>query len=493
MMLKLSLTSKLIIPFLLLILLFLFNDFYLSKQLLVLSDHASKINSTLSSIPSSLQRIDHDLSDLIARLERNPYLQGDEELDVLLRKIEGNLSENLIILESLARPIEIKSQIRELRDLNTAYVSTSLEIIYFIKNKTAQVPSYATFVNKIKEVKQSLEQIHQHIEGIVTHEENALQQLEEQILFNTTWVSLVVLLFCFILTAYVYLQLKPLEEMRIWLQKWLKGEQQGGLPIKGSSELRDLSIVLNQMSALIEQRNQELSKKQEIALHQTRLATIGKLAAQITHELRNPLSSIGLNSELLMDEIEALGSSQQRESAELLLREIAKEVDRLKEITEAYLHFARLPRPELQLIDLNQILQDVADFCRADCAKANVDLALDLEEVHKKIKADPNQIRSALLNLIRNAKEALMSQNGGKILLKVRTFGDHAYIEVKDNGKGFSQEALDHCFEPFFSTKPQGTGLGLAMVQQIVEAQLGKIEIINQQGALIRLIFPSVS
>lgn len=497
---RLSLSSKLMIPFLGLILLIVLNDFYLSKQILILSRYANQNHSALSSIPPSLMRTQKEMLDLYQRLQRL-NANSQEDLEQVLSKIDGHLSENLIRLESLESTTAISNLLRLNRDLYTNYVGLSHELLYAIhhmkslghKASQDREIDWQPILKNLKFCEDQLLSLIQKLQNLVDQERQEIKEREDRLLFNSTWLSFGILLICLLFSYFVYAQLKPLRQMKLWVEGWLKGENHSDLAIKGSDELRELGLVLNEMSKTIQERTRDLAIKQQQALHQARLVTVGKLVAQITHELRNPLSSIGLNSELLMDEIEGLGNPQQIQDAKVLLGEIAKEIERLKEITEAYLHFARLPRPNFQMIDLNHLVQEVSDFVRAECQKVMVQIQLDLEQVSRKIRLDPNQIRSALLNVLRNAKESLIQKGGGRILVKVRSFGDYALIEIQDNGSGFSLEAIEHQFEPFFSTKPQGTGLGLAMVQQIMMAHQGKIEISNQSihlGAIVKLSFP---
>jgi signal transduction histidine kinase len=260
------------------------------------------------------------------------------------------------------------------------------------------------------------------------------------------------------------------------------------------------------MGEAIEQRDAQLERQQNDRLQQARLATVGRLTAQITHELRNPLSSIGLNADLLEEELvelstaiaeleegtrEAIGSHVT--GARPLLREIAREVERLKVITEDYLRFARLPRPALESLDLNLQCSELLDFVRAEYAEAHVALQLDLDPQPRLVIGDVNHTRSALLNLLRNAREALAQKEGGRVTLRVRSWGDEASVSVEDDGPGMSSEALERLFEPFFSTKPQGTGLGLAMVRQLMLAQGGRVEVKNQRagGVAVSLFYPT--
>ncbi|MCA9537865.1 MAG: two-component sensor histidine kinase, partial [Myxococcales bacterium] len=201
--------------------------------------------------------------------------------------------------------------------------------------------------------------------------------------------------------------------------------------------------------------------------------------------------SIGLNSELLMEELALVDDPEALSGARDLLHDIIKEVERLREITEEYLRFARLPRPERVPVDLNHAAAELLEFVRGEMERAGARTRLDADPAARPALVDPNQLRSALLNLLRNAREAIEGR-GGHIVLRVRTLGDCATIAVVDDGPGVAADVQERLFEPFYSTKPQGTGLGLAMVRKIIEAQDGAVrfESAPGKGTTVRLELP---
>jgi PAS domain S-box-containing protein len=217
----------------------------------------------------------------------------------------------------------------------------------------------------------------------------------------------------------------------------------------------------------------ETVRTKEALIRSERLAAIGRMSAHVTHEIRNPLSSIGLNAEMLRDAAEG-------GEAETLCEAIIREVDRLTAITEEYLKFARLPRPELVAFDIGELLTTIAVFVRRDCEAANVKLLLEVPAELPAIQIDADQIRQAILNLVRNAKESM--PEGGTILLGARLEGASLALFVKDQGAGIPPEALDRIFDPFYSTKLTGTGLGLALCQQIVTEHGGQLRVSSRVG-----------
>jgi two-component system, NtrC family, sensor kinase len=207
-----------------------------------------------------------------------------------------------------------------------------------------------------------------------------------------------------------------------------------------------------------------------------RLAAVGKMAAMITHEIRNPLSSIGLNTELLEDE---LGESKE---ARELCRAIHREVDRLTAITEEYLAFARLPKPKLAAEPINPLVGALAAFVREDLAAKQITLTTELAPFDPIAQIDAGQIRQCLINLVRNASEAVAAKGPGTITLRTRTGKDRIEIAVIDEGIGIPADVLPRLFDPFFSTKEGGSGLGLALTQQIVRDHGGDLEVTSTVG-----------
>lgn len=203
-----------------------------------------------------------------------------------------------------------------------------------------------------------------------------------------------------------------------------------------------------------------------------RLATIGRFAAQIAHEIRNPLSSISLNLEMLEDEVGNAGGDQAQ-----LIHSVLREVDRLNGIVSEYLQFSRFPKPrptEGRVEDL------IADLEQTTTLPEGVRLVVDPADPLPSISFDPVLIRQVLDNLVRNAAEAI--DGPGEIRISTRLIDRFLVIRVEDTGYGIPPDILSQLFEPFFTTKADGTGLGLATAQQIVFEHGGHIEAESQPG-----------
>ncbi len=227
------------------------------------------------------------------------------------------------------------------------------------------------------------------------------------------------------------------------------------------------------------------------ALQAERLAAIGKMAAHITHEIRNPLSSIGLNVELLDETIAKAGKGSTQEARQLLSA-IAREVGRLADVSEDYLRVARLPSPRPAPVDLAELLRDVVVFARPELDRARVAVDLRLPGTSVVVAVDEAQVRQALLNLVRNAREAM--EDGGKLTIDLSLSEEHrrATLQVVDEGPGIDEALQGRIFDPFFTTKSTGTGLGLPLTKQILEAHGGSIAYAPEtpHGSRFILTFP---
>jgi two-component system, NtrC family, sensor kinase len=298
----------------------------------------------------------------------------------------------------------------------------------------------------------------------------ALEDIERQAALAAIVLGGVGALLGLLVTVWTLLSLRPLRRLHDGVRSVAAGNYRQRVSVTGATEVANLAREFNAMAAAIQEREQEVVRAE-------RLAAVGKMAAVITHEVRNPLSSIGLNAELLEEELRASGSKE----AVGLCGAIVREVDRLTAITEEYLRFARLPRPRLEREQINNIVAGVVEFQREDLAMRGVKVEAELTDLLPAIAADEAQLRQALLNLMRNAADAM--RGGGALTVATRRSDDGAVeVEVRDTGAGIPSEHLPRIFEPFFSTKDGGTGLGLALTQQIVAEHGGRIDVASSPG-----------
>jgi signal transduction histidine kinase len=258
--------------------------------------------------------------------------------------------------------------------------------------------------------------------------------------------------------------LAPIETLTAGVKAVAAGDLSRKVAVASKDEIGLLAREFNAMAASLGRQRDELRRAE-------RLAAVGRISAQITHEIRNPLNAIGLNAELLAEEIDALDPPP-REATQLV-HAITREVDRLNGVAEEYLRFARLPKPALTRQDVNEVLASLLDFLAPELAAAKVDVRRDLGGGLPPVRADEGQLRAVFLNLLRNSREAM--PGGGTVAVRTRRWEGGVEAELGDTGGGIPPEELTRIFEPFYSTKERGTGLGLAFTRQVVEEHGGSI------------------
>ncbi len=302
-----------------------------------------------------------------------------------------------------------------------------------------------------------------------------LEQGERQLRLYTVFLGGTAVLVGLLVTTWAAVSLRPLRRLREGAGRIAGGDYGSRIEERGPREVADLAKEVNAMGRAVEERERDLVRSE-------RLAAVGQMAAMITHEIRNPLSSIGLNTELLEEEL--AGLSEPPAEVAQLCRAITTEVDRLTAITDEYLQFARLPKPKLHPERVEPILLNLAEFEREGLAARGVELELDVPDGSPAVMADDAQLRQALLNLMRNAADALGEIGGGRIRLRVAHDPEAAAVDiaVEDNGPGIAEDMSGRLFEPFFSAKEGGTGLGLAMTHQIVREHDGYIRVDSRPG-----------
>ena len=236
---------------------------------------------------------------------------------------------------------------------------------------------------------------------------------------------------------------------------------------------------------------EKLRRSQLIIERQEKLSSLGVLAAGIAHEIRNPLTSIKVR--LFTQQQLLKKGSEESEDNDFLTGEIS----RLEKIVNDFLAFARPSDPEFAVMKATQPLRELLPLLQPSLRNSNVQLKEDfLSDPH--IKADAAQLKQVLINLVKNAAEAM--PGGGVVTLRTRTerrgLGPRAanviILEIADNGPGIPPEVAKRLFDPFFTTKASGTGLGLSIAARILEKHGGTLEYSTQlnRGTIFRIVLP---
>lgn len=229
----------------------------------------------------------------------------------------------------------------------------------------------------------------------------------------------------------------------------------------------------------------ERKKMEQYMLHAERLAAMGRLAAALAHEINNPLHAIGNGLELVLNF--PLEAGEQRQYLEAALREM----ERLQALTARVLEFARPPQLERQPTDAGDVIRRALVLCSKQLQHSRIDVSLNLPDDLPNVLASRDHLTQVFLNLTINAIEAM--PQGGVLRISGRASGDHVELAFSDTGGGLPLEALAMVFEPFYTTKPDGTGLGLAVSRNIIQEHGGEITAKNTpEGARFIVTLPVV-
>lgn len=321
----------------------------------------------------------------------------------------------------------------------------------------------------------------------------SLESLEEELLaikirHIVAGVSLIIMM-SLIMVLYVRSAFKPLINLRDFMaeaakQPWMRtGIKQGG-------EIGDLAVVFNRLLDEIEQARILERETQEKFLQTERIATVGKLAAGVAHEVRNPLSGI-LN---LVENLERYKMDETKFKQYTAL--IRDGIVRIEKIVDGLVSFARQSDFNPVSIDPVKLFDETLELIAYPLRKAGIEVERDYSARVPRIQADPDQMKQVLLNILLNALKS-MEESGGKLIVGIR-HSEAMQVElfVEDDGIGIPRENVAKIFDPFYTTKDagEGTGLGLAVSQSIVHRHNGRIEVWSEEGkgALFTVIIPTL-
>ena len=270
---------------------------------------------------------------------------------------------------------------------------------------------------------------------------------------------------------------EPIIDLVGFTEQVAEGNLNDQCEIKTQDEIGDLALAFNQMTRNLQQSRDKLIQAE-------RLATAGKMSASFAHEIRNPLSSMRMLSQLLMQKPEM--SAEQRQSLQYILEEI----ERIDNIVKGLMDFARPTTLNLAEQPLVPTLQAVLSLMEANLTHHQIRLVLEFAPDLPDLQFDSDKIKQAFINVVLNAMEAM--PQGGTLSVTTFKLEDGISIKVTDTGDGIPEADIEHLFEPFFSRKDKGTGLGLANVKRILEEHGGTVEIENalDEGATVSMWLP---
>jgi signal transduction histidine kinase len=276
---------------------------------------------------------------------------------------------------------------------------------------------------------------------------------------------------------------RPIQALVRGVQAITVGRYEQRVAVAGRGEVAELAEAFNEMAAKLA-KSQELENRLR---RDQRLSALGEVAVGIAHEVRNPLGVIKTSAELLQKRAR-LAATDNR-----LLGYVIDEVRRIDSLIRDFLEFAKPRQPALRKVDPISLVGRAIEFCRPELQRGGIEIATDDRSAGAHIQADEDQVFQALLNLMLNAIESM--PNGGRIRVDLLRADRELLIAVSDTGAGISPEVQEKIFNPFFTTKEHGNGLGLAKVYAIMASHDGSVECRSELGAgtTFTLSFPLAS
>lgn len=235
--------------------------------------------------------------------------------------------------------------------------------------------------------------------------------------------------------------------------------------------------------------NSALKKTQKELVKKEKLAALGEMAATVAHEIRNPLTSVRGFAQRIARKYSNLGDSRLGEYTEIII----EEVDRLNKFIKDVLDFARRAKPDFQYVNLNILLSEILNLMRDELTEQSIVVVPDLDMKLKNIVADETLLKQVFLNILQNSRQAM--KQGGILMIRTQNSPNEVRLRIADDGSGISREILQRIWTPFYTTKVQGTGLGLALVMRIIDDHHGRVTIRSRpgKGTIVDIHFPVIS
>lgn len=267
--------------------------------------------------------------------------------------------------------------------------------------------------------------------------------------------------------------MRPLMAIREAAAQIMQGKM-SSIPVNEAVSCSEEGIELvNSLNLML----QTINAKQDQLVQSEKLAAIGKVSAGIAHEINNPLNNISLTAEVLLEELSDLEKGEHLE----MVRDILTQSDRAREVVHHLLQFSRNGKSKvMKHIDLVRLVDESLALVKNQFRMGGVSYDFDHPEQPVEIIGNPNQLQQVLVNMMLNAIQAM--QTDGLLRLAVEQENGQAQVTISDTGAGILPEMLPHIFEPFFTSKDEGTGLGLSLSYAIIKEHQGDIEVDSDEG-----------
>jgi len=308
---------------------------------------------------------------------------------------------------------------------------------------------------------------------------------------NGHWILIVAaagaVTICFVtLSVLLVLIERPLDDLKVTIARVREGDLAARVGFaKRSDDVGQLGRQFNEMIQQLEENRAEIERLHQREMARAEhLATIGELAAGLAHEIRNPLAGIAGVVEVMGKELPAESSSR------AVLPEVQDEIHHIQAILNDLLAYARPRSPAFHSADLNTTVEQAIFLARQQVRTKPIEISFVPEKNLPEVMHDPMQIQQVVLNLLINGIQAIPKE--GKVEVTLRREGKLAIVSIKDTGKGIPKDSLPKIFKPFFTTRTEGTGLGLPLAKGIVESHGGRIEVKSEpgQGAQFDVLLP---
>jgi len=292
-------------------------------------------------------------------------------------------------------------------------------------------------------------------------------------------IFVVGLIIIFIITSKMT---KPIERLTVAARRIEEGQLQYRVKINRDDEIGSLATAFDQMAERLLQREKELKDSQAVLRRADRLSSLGLLTAGLAHEIRNPLVAIRTFTQLLPERYE---DAEFREGFQGLA---LKEVDRICGLINDLLSFARPSKPNVAPENVNDVVDNIARILESQAKEKNVEVVREFGDDLPRVWIDREQMKQVFMNLILNAIQAM--KDGGSIVISTRLSAkndvelirEYVQVEIRDTGVGIPKENLEQIFDPFFTSKDEGSGLGLAVSHQIVQEHGGFVTVESTVG-----------
>ena len=472
----------------------LWQQQFVTRSLTLITDGYLPLAKIVASLERDRQRVDNDVRRLLRQAPR-PATGPLSPTRIFTEKIEENIEIGRIRTQHVQRSQSLSAeeravfhkialQLDTIEGLFEAYQRQSSELLLLVESGSGEDTQALSepLLAVGTALGEEIDKLSRLLDARIDYLTRATEAAQVRGTAVAIGLSLLAVGFSVFLIGAVLLALRPITRLTTQVQRLAAGDYSGRVEVRGRDEVALLAAEFNAMVRALQERDRRLER----LARAERLALVGQMLAQITHEVRNPLNALSLNAELLAEELLALDPDKKTEAHEILEMVIG-EIDRLTDVTGHYLQLARRPPATLNPENIAAIVEDVSRLLAAELAQQGVRLDIHAKPIAPQL-VDGNQLRQALINVVRNAVEA-----GGKHLhLSVSQTDDQVLVSLTDDGPGMTEDEVARACDPFFSTKASGTGLGLAITKQILEDHDGSVRVTSVlgKGATVVLVLP---